>query len=320
MTIEGGHCKKPPRIQHFRNPSLTTTMSSSQANPLRLLSKSRNRLPILPNITTLVLKGAWNIIRQDSDFDTIARAVPNLREWHCAYAKPKTESYNAMCAILKNFPRPINHINICHEGLYGKQSFDLPKWRKAYPANHICQNLGRLAPQFESLSYTGRICSCLFSTAVNALKNERDNSRLKSIDLIVKNCCRDGTAWDDTTGIYSWAFIKLFTALVVAAVRCLKVYPALISLRIRFIDLDSPCPLLNPYFHLKGDTVSGIWNDEILSLLKDARPGAAYEGLGLVDGLGGAEGIGDGRELRSRPKSICVQTYAALAEGGTGSL
>ena len=77
---------------------------------------------------------------------------------------------------------------------------------------------------------------------------------------------------------------------------------------------------MNPYFHLKGNNVFGIWNDEILALLKEARPEAAYEELGLIEGLGGGEGLGDGRALRSRPKSICVESYVALAEGGGGSL
>jgi hypothetical protein len=322
VTIEGGHCKKPPRIQHFRQASLATIASSSQGNPLLQLSKVRynteRQMPALPRITALVLKGAWNIIRKDADFHTIVRAVPNLREWHCTYSKPKTESYVAMCAILRYFPPTITHINICLEGLYGKQSSFLEKWRKVYPTHHICQDLGRIAPQLETLTYTGRVCGCLFSTAAESAINHRDNSRLKSVDLIVKNCCRDAKAWNDITGIHSWPFISLFTTLVISAVRCLKVYPSLNSLRIRFIDLDSPYPLMNPYFQIKGPKVSGIWNEEILGLLREVRPGAGYEELGLAEGLGG-DGLVDGRSLRSRPKSIRVESYAALAEGGAMS-
>ena len=319
VTIEGGHCKKPPRIQHFRQASLVTIASLDQGDPMLQLSAVRSntkpKMPTLPNITTLVLKGAWNIIRQDSDFHTIADAFPNLREWHCTYSKPKTESYTAMCAVLQQFPPKITHINICLEGLYGKQSSSLQKWRKVYPDHHICHNLGRLAPQLETLIYTGRVCGCLFSSAAESARNYRDNSRLKSVDLIVKNCCRDDKAWNDTTGIHNWPFITLFTAIVVSAVRSLKVFPALNSLRIRFIDLDSPCPLMNPYFQIKGDQVSGVWNEEILSLLEEVRPTAEYEELGLAEGFGGNV-FGDGRGLRCRPKSIRVDSYVALAEGG----
>ena len=316
VTIEGGHCKKPPRIQHFRQTSLATIASSNQGNPMLQLSTVRSnterQMPILPNITTLVLKGAWNIIRQESDFHSIVRALPNLREWHCTYSKPKTQSYTTICSVLKQFPSKISHINICLEGLYGKQSSSLQKWRKVFPSHHICHNLGRIAPQLETLIYTGRVCSCLFSTAAESAKDYRDNSRLKSVDLIVKNCCRDTKSWNDMTGIHSMSFITLFTALVVSAVRSLGVFPALNSLRIRFIDLDSPCPLMNPYFQLKGNKVSGIWNEEILAILRVVKPAAEFEELGLAE----AEGLVDGRGLKNRPKSIRVESYAALAEGG----
>ena len=316
VTIEGGHCKKPPRIQQFRQASLATIASTNQRKTMlqlsTVVSSTERQMPVLPNITTLVLKGAWNIIRQESDFHIIAHAVPNIREWHCTYAKPKTQSYISMCTVLKHFPPKILHVNICLEGLYGKQSSSLQKWRKVYPSHHICHNLGRIAPQLESLIYTGRVCGCLFSAATDSAKNYRDNSRLKSVDLIVKNCCRDAKAWNDTTGIQSWPFIALFTALVTSAVRSLRVFSALNSLRIRFIDLDSPIPLMNPYFQLKGNMVSGVWNEEILALLREVRPAAGYEDLELAE----EQGVGDGRGLRCRPKSIRVESYAALADGG----
>ncbi len=75
---------------------------------------------------------------------------------------------------------------------------------------------------------------------------------------------------------------------------------------------------MNPYFQIKGDKVSGIWNEEILDLLREARPAAGYEELVMAESFG-ADGLVDGRALRSRPKTIRVESYAALAEGGAMS-
>ena len=105
-------------------------------------------------------------------------------------------------------------------------------------------------------------------------------------------------------------------------------FPGLKYLRIRFLDLDSPNPLLNPYFHLQGERVTGIWNEEILHLLKIARPRAEYECLDVgVSGVGrDLHGEGTGFMDTSllgglvplprggRPKSMCVDAYGALAE------
>jgi len=79
LTLEGGHCKKPPIVRHF---------PESRGEDI-----CGRRLPILRRIRTLVLKSAWNIIRTEEDFDTIMAAFPNLQEWHSSYAKPKSKSY-----------------------------------------------------------------------------------------------------------------------------------------------------------------------------------------------------------------------------------
>lgn len=76
MTLEGGHCKKPPKVQHFPEGDTTARV-----------------LPELPRIRTLVLKSAWNIMRTEDDFRSIMSALPKLREWHSSYAKPKSKSY-----------------------------------------------------------------------------------------------------------------------------------------------------------------------------------------------------------------------------------
>ncbi len=78
LTLEGGHCKKPPMVQHFRAP--------------RILPQ---QFPIMPTIRTLVLKGAWNIMREPGHFHTLVSSFPNVREWHCMYAKPKSDGYTS---------------------------------------------------------------------------------------------------------------------------------------------------------------------------------------------------------------------------------
>jgi hypothetical protein len=75
LTLEGGHCKKPPMIQLFR-----------QTDPYK---RESQKLPTLPHIRTLVMKGAWNIMREEKHFQVLAAAVPSVSEWHCTPAKPK---------------------------------------------------------------------------------------------------------------------------------------------------------------------------------------------------------------------------------------
>lgn len=74
LTLEGGHCKKPPMIKHFQEDGATD-------------------LPRLDKIRTLILKSAWNIMRTEEDFNTIMSAVPHLEEWQSSYAKAKSKSY-----------------------------------------------------------------------------------------------------------------------------------------------------------------------------------------------------------------------------------
>ncbi|KAL9597026.1 MAG: hypothetical protein Q9219_005401 [cf. Caloplaca sp. 3 TL-2023] len=322
LTIEGGQGKRTPLIKAHRPRGLA---SETTQYPLLLVPTKPHRLPLNPQIGSLVLKGAWNVVRESSDFYLLKTALPNLREYHCTYAKPKTQAYEAMCRILKYFPTSINHLNICLEGLIGKAPSSPDKWRRLYSTYHICNDLGRALLDLESFTFTGRVCSSIFRTAREAAVNIRDNRRLKSVDLIVRNCCRPGAfpgPNNDATGIYQLEFINAFKRLVVEAVRSLSFFTSLHYLRIRFLDLDSPNPLLNPYFHLQGNSVTGIWNHEILALLKGARPEAEYECLdvgdcaarnrsGFVDHiLGGLVPLPKG----GRPKSMNVDAYAALAQ------
>ena len=317
LTIEGGNCRKPPMIQHFRQKFPTPLACTSNMYPAyqQFMNLQFGRLPQLTNIRTIVLKGAWNIIRQESDFTNLTTALPNLREWQCAYSKPKSRAYAAICASLKQVPPTITHLSICLEGLDYKSNQSLRKWHKIYPANHICHDLGRIFPQLETLTYTGRVCACLFYTARKAASDSRDYSHLRSVDLIVKNCCRETTNFNDGTGIHNWAFIQAFAALVLAGVRALDALTQLNFLRIRFIDLDSPSPLLNPYFNLQNDTCMGLWTQEMLELLEKVRPTAHYLESDLQDSLpGGGKNV---KMLSSRPKSIKVDAYIAVAEAGS---
>ena len=322
LTIEGGQGKRTPLIKAHRRREDPVGIIQW---PLSLVPLKPHRLPLNPQIGSLVLKGAWNVIREAPDFYLLKAALPNLREYHCSYAKPKTQAYEAMCYVLKYFPPSINHLNVCLEGLTSKTSSSPEKWQRLYSNYHICRDLGRVLPNLESFSYTGRVCGSLFRAAREAAADLRDTTRLKSVDLIVRNCCRPGVylgSNHDATGIYQPDFINAFKNLVIEAVCSLSTFTSLQYLRIRFLDLDSPNPLLNPYFHLQGNSVTGIWNDEILSLLKVARPEAEYECLEVGDCV---QGHGDGYADHllggllplprgGRPKSMNVDAYAALAD------
>lgn len=357
LTIEGGHCKRPPKLRYFRNnahvpqgpPLVTgalsvknTTRPGSSASlmrafgqenfspfapilhqpfPVALPPDTPSRLPKLMNTKTLILKGAWNIVRSSTDFSTLASALPSLREFHCTYHKPKTGAYAAISDSLNyGFPPTITHLNLCLEGLYTKNASSLKKWRKLYPHHHICRNLGAVTPQLESLTYTGRVCGAIFSTAMRAADQVRGScTRLKSIDILVNNVCRrDPSTQNDGSGIHNLAFIQAFETLVVQGVRSLQIYSGVKSMRIRFIDLDSPVPQLNPMFHLEGRIAWGFWSEEILMLLKVARPEVRFLGWpgGLIDG---GEEVPE-RDTSGVKRSMSAEYYKVLAQAGGGGL
>lgn len=124
--------------------------------------------------------------------------------------------------------------------------------------------------------------------------------------------------WNDGTGINNWDFIQRFEKIVTEAVRALELYPYLSYLRIRYIDLDSLNPLLNPYFHFQGNafdmsaksTCMGVWNEEILSLLRSARPGVEFPEVETST-------YSEGRP-KVRPRAIRFGFYAELIDGSVG--
>ena len=77
LTLEGGDCKKPPKIPHFPDGPNCPELS----------------LPMLSSIRILVLKSAWNIMRTEQDFNNLKAALPNIQEFHIQYSKAKSKSY-----------------------------------------------------------------------------------------------------------------------------------------------------------------------------------------------------------------------------------
>ncbi|CAP96282.1 hypothetical protein NUH16_007387 [Penicillium rubens] len=315
LTLEGGHSKNPPMIQHFRH---SHVMYSLQA----LIQR---RLPVLERIQTFIMHGAWNLMRELEDWHNISQALPSLSEWHCAWAQPHLKAYLIMVQILIHPPLTIRHINLSLEGFYNKSNSLLVA--PSGPQNSlppICSRLGETVPHLESFTYTGRVCLFFFETLKQGATAMRSESRLRSLDLVVKACCHNKRIdkshhWSQmgpgVGGITSIAFIRAFEAMVVKAIECLSVLPALEYLRIRFIDLDSTCPPLNPYFQLVDNECTGLWSEDILEALRVNRPSASF--ITLTDGITAEyndQQIVGALVPRVRPLGIQVNTYSLLAD------
>jgi len=142
------------------------------------------------------------------------------------------------------------------------------------------------------------------------------------MDLVVKTCCREKRPEDDTPllddvcGITNMKFINSFEKLVIAAVRSLDTLLDLDYMRIRFIDLDSACGLLNPYFQLVDNKCTGLWSEQILETLHETRPTAHFEELsdGIVPQYGTNNQIAGAIYPRARPRSIKASTYKIIAD------
>ncbi|KAK2805217.1 hypothetical protein FQN51_000740 [Onygenales sp. PD_10] len=308
LTLEGGHCKKPPMIRHFDNDPWG---QSSQEN-----------FRSLPKIQTFIMRGAWNIMRDYQHWCNLENALPNIREWHCAYAKPKLEGHNTISNVLSNLPSTLTRLNISLEGFCNKAGSQNRWFGTPHNEQHLCKLFGAVAPQLESLTFTGKVCSVLFAQARMAMQRSISNSRLKSVDLVVKACCREPRSDDssplfnDLSGITNMNFINSFEKLVIAAVRSLDVFVVLDHMRIRFIDLDSACGLLNPYFQLDQNQCTGLWSENILEALHEARPNAEFELLadGILPQYGINSQTGTRMYPRTRPRSIKASTYKIIAD------
>lgn len=282
----------------------------------------RQRLPVLPNIQVFVMRGAWNLIRDWGHWYHLSQALPALREWHCAYAQPRPEAYFTMSQILVRPPASVRHLNLSLDGFYkDKDSHPLYTTRPRFPP--ICQLLGEVTPNLESLAFTGRLCASFFDALQQNLSST-SLSPLKSLDIVVRACCRNSEPTDpppavlsdELSGITNLNFIRAFEKMVLGALQSLKGLPGLDYLRVRFVDLDSTCPLLNPYFQLMRNECSGLWSCQILDALRDSRPSAQF--IELKDGI--YPQYGPNQQLLgavypiSRPRSIQVSTYKIIAD------
>jgi hypothetical protein len=306
FTLEAGHCKKPPLIRHFAN---------DPSGQLGVYS-----LEVLPNIQSFVMRGAWNIMRNYRHWVTLADALPSLREWQCSYAKPKLEGLQTVAKALSNLSSSVVRLDISLEGFHNK---DASHWLNDKPGQqHLCCLLGDVLPQLEQLTFTGNVCESLFSSAREAMAHRQPGSRLKSLDLVVKTCCREARddpsspVFEEPTSITNMNFIRSFEKLVLGAVRSLEHSPDLSYIRMRFIDLDSTCALLNPYFQMANKECSGLWSDEIVETLHRVRPATHYVELsdGIYPQIGANNTIVGAIYPRIRPMSINASTYKILSD------
>ncbi|KAG5997297.1 hypothetical protein E4U43_002687 [Claviceps pusilla] len=305
LTLEGGHRKKAPKIVYF-----------SRAED-RVPARSRRSLQPIHSVRTLVTRGQWNLTRDSVDFNTILSALPNLNEWQASYSKPKSKSYITMAEFLPSLPIRITNLSICLENDYRREGLMPAFYAKVAMKTHICSRMAELTSRLEHFSYTGRICHRFFdigSRLVNPM-----TTRLRSIDLTVKNCCRHtATSYHDFgSGIQELGFIEAFEKLVVSAVRSLDKFKEVQYLRIRFVDLESILPPLNPYFLIANGQCSGVWNDTILAEMGRVRPEVSF--AELSDSFGNISYNKDGRMVivpeypRTRITSLKLANYRSLA-------
>ncbi|KAJ5782018.1 hypothetical protein N7457_003792 [Penicillium paradoxum] len=314
LTLEGGHCKNSPMVRHFRPDLLSDPIWSS-----------RRSLPALENIQTLVMRGSWNLIRDFESWRNIVQALPALREWHCAYASPHLGAYFSMMHVLMQPLSPIQHFNLSLDGYHNSNDRFL---RELYMISGnfllVCRIVAEAAPLLESFSFTGRVCWYFFEAMKQQAARLGSQCRLRSLDIVVKGCCRkpetrpNGTqAGPELSGINHMDFVLAFEALIIKAIECLAVLPTLKDVRIRYVDLESTCPALNPYFQLINNECTGLWSPEILEALRNSRPSASF--VELEDGL--TVQCDENQQIvgavmpRVRPRSIQVCMYTLIATG-----
>lgn len=228
LTLEGGERKKAPKVRHW--------VRDSGQQRIRVMPK-------VQSVRTLICKGQWNLIRGEEDFETIMSALPNLQEWHGSYSKPKSKSYLTMASILAK-PMRLTSLDLCIEGDYRREVSFPPYFLKVSNRLHFCSRLaaGAASPPLEHISYTGRVCKQFFIDLMAKHKDPR-HTRLKSIDLTVKNCCRQVAHWNESgSGITDMNFINAFEELVIAGIRALGRLRSIEYLRIRYVDLGKPPP------------------------------------------------------------------------------
>lgn len=220
MTLEGGERKKAPRVKF--------TLPAPASHP--------RELPQIRTVRTLIIKSQWNVIRHPKDWEQISNALPNLEEWHGTYAKPKSKSYLSMAGTLEILDPKITKLNLSLETDYRREMTCPPYYLKVCDQLHWCEKMAKAASKLEHLSYTGRVCHTFFDTLAK-YSNPR-TTRLKTIDITVKNCCRQNAQWNESgSGITDMHFINAFEQLVLGGIRCMERLKQVNLLRIRYVDL-----------------------------------------------------------------------------------
>ncbi|KYK57574.1 hypothetical protein DCS_04585 [Drechmeria coniospora] len=308
LTLEGGERRKAPMVAHFNNKRGQDTHAAKALRPIQ-------------SVRTLVTGGQWNLMRAKEDMANIMQALPNLEEWQASYSRPKSKSYITLSEYIEALPPRVKRLNLCMENDYRRESLTPSFYTKVIMRTHICCGLGQIVPQLEHFSYTGRVCHVMFDQAAR-LGNPVE-SRLRSVDLTVKNCCRDVDHPHDFvgsgSGIHEMGFIDSFELLVVSAIRFLEKHKLLQFLRIRFVDLDSLLPPLNPYFMLQQGKCTGVWSNAIIAEMARVRPSATF--AELSETFGNISFSKEGRMIMypekppGRISSLKLSNYQTLANG-----
>nr|RBQ89822.1 hypothetical protein FVER53263_03932 [Fusarium verticillioides] len=306
LTLEGGERRKAPRVLHFPEQRIDPAIYKP--------------LPVLESVQTLVTRGQWNLMRDDQDFATVLNALPGLYEWQGSYSKPKSKSYITMAEFLPKLPRHITNLSLCLESDYRREGVMPPFYSKVVQKTHICARMAEALPSLEHFAYTGRVCHHFFDVAMRS--TDPRTSRLKTLDLTVKNCCRYNTSFHEAgSGIQDMGFIDAFEKLVLSAIRSLEKLKEVVYLRIRFVDLDSVLPPLNPFFIMRKGACSGVWSERILAEMGRVRPDVHFPELS--ESFGNIVYNKDGRMVitpdppRTKIASLKLSNYRSLATGIT---
>ncbi|PNP85731.1 hypothetical protein FNYG_00787 [Fusarium nygamai] len=306
LTLEGGERRKAPRVLHFPEQRIDPAIYKP--------------LPVLDSVQTLVTRGQWNLMRDDQDFATVLNALPGLYEWQGSYSKPKSKSYITMAEFLPKLPRHITNLSLCLESDYRREGVMPPFYSKVVQKTHICARMAEALPSLEHFAYTGRVCHHFFDVAMRS--TDPRTSRLKTLDLTVKNCCRYNTSFHEAgSGIQDMGFIDAFEKLVLSAIRSLEKLKEVVYLRIRFVDLDSVLPPLNPFFIMRKGACSGVWSERILAEMGRVRPDVHFPELS--ESFGNIVYNKDGRMVitpdppRTKIASLKLSNYRSLATGIT---
>jgi hypothetical protein len=312
LTLEGGHARNSPVVDYF--PPI-------QDHTLRLRGQ---HLPVLDNVSTFVMRGAWNLMRDFHHWRALVRALPALAEWQCAYGQAHTAAYYIV--ILAQVPTRLRHLKVDMEGLTeNSEAVHGEVYRWTGDLTLLCRVVGMATPKLVSFSYTGRVCWYFFDCMIKeAIRLEPDERTLTSLDLTVKGCCRqpkppqsESTSPTQPSGIEHLEFPSAFHAMVIKAIECLSVLPQLKHVRIRYVDLASISIPLNPYFELVKDECTGLWSPEILKALSVHRPSARFVELedGITVNRDENGRIVSARLPQARPRSIQAMTYSVVQAG-----